>query len=86
MQVKLSTQKQVVIRMPLQDKNGDPLQATLSQQEFVKISEPLFQRLQLPINACCWQVCSSDMNEDIHDTVLDPHPRFLILGAETGLK
>lgn len=56
LQMKLSSSQQVALRLPLGGPQGQPLTATLTQAELDKLSEPLFKRLRLPVDACCWQV------------------------------
>ena len=42
--------------MPLKGRNGQPVEAVLSQQEFESLSADLFRRARLPLDEACWQV------------------------------
>ena len=55
LQVKLSTERQVALTLPL-GKGGEPIVAKLTRAELDRLTAPLFRRLQLPVDACCWQV------------------------------
>lgn len=41
--------------MPLKGRNGQPVEAVLSQQEFESLSADLFRRARLPLDEACWQ-------------------------------
>ena len=57
MQVRLSETSSVAIKIPLKGRDGQPVQAVLSQQEFERLSADLFRRARLPLDEACWQVC-----------------------------
>ena len=56
--MKLSTEKQVALKLPINGPDSEPTVAKLTQQELDRLSEPLYRRLRLPVDACCWQVLS----------------------------
>ena len=42
--------------MPLTGRDGQPIQAVLTQQDFERLSADLFRRARLPLDEACWQV------------------------------
>lgn len=58
MQMRLSETTSVTIKMPLKGRDGQLIQALLSQQEFERLSADLFRRARLPLDEACWQVCT----------------------------
>ena len=44
--------------MPLKGRDGQRVEAVLSQQEFEQLSADLFRRARLPLDQACWQVCN----------------------------
>ena len=58
MQMRLSETTSVTIKMPLKGRDGQPVEAVLSQQEFERLSADLFRRARLPLDEACWQVCT----------------------------
>ncbi len=59
MQIRLSETSSVAIKMPLKGRDGQRVEAVLSQQEFEQLSADLFRRARLPLDQACWQVCIS---------------------------
>ena len=45
----------MALSLPL-GKSGEPIVVKLTRAELDKLTAPLFRRLQLPVDACCWQV------------------------------
>ena len=58
-QIRLSETSSVAIKMPLKGRDGQRVEAVLSQQEFEQLSADLFRRARLPLDQACWQVCNS---------------------------
>lgn len=58
LQMRLSETGSVAIKMPLKGRDGQPVQAVLTQQEFERMSADLFRRARLPLDEACWQVCN----------------------------
>ncbi|DBA67062.1 TPA: hypothetical protein ACH3X2_001393 [Trebouxia sp. C0005] len=53
--IRLSETSSVVIKMPLKGRDGQLVEAVLSQQEFEQLSADLFRRARLPLDQACWQ-------------------------------
>lgn len=60
--VQLSQHDSVVLRMPLGSPGGAPLRVTLTRSMLDELSEDLFRRARLPLDAACWQA-GVDLNE-----------------------
>lgn len=56
LQMRLSDTASVAIKMPLTGRDGQPIQAVLTQQDFERLSADLFRRARLPLDEACWQV------------------------------
>ena len=56
LQAKLSTVQKVVISLPLADKQGRPIQATLTRGRLDSMAQPLFKRMRQAIDNACWGV------------------------------
>lgn len=56
LQIRLSDTASVAIKMPLTGRDGEPIQAVLTQQDFDRLSADLFRRARLPLDEACWQV------------------------------
>ena len=56
LQIRLSEADSVKIGMPFKGRDGKPIEAVLSQQDFENLSQELFERARLPLDEACWQV------------------------------
>ena len=56
LQIRLSETDSVKIGMPFKGRDGKPIEAVLSQQDFENLSQELFERARLPLDEACWQV------------------------------
>ena len=56
LQIRLSDTASVAIKMPFTGRDGEPIQAVLTQQHFDRLSADLFRRARLPLDEACWQV------------------------------
>ena len=56
-QMALSTQEKVLLRIPLQQ---PPLEALLTRQQLDSLAVPLFKRALVPLEDACQQVCRTD--------------------------
>ena len=54
--MKLTTLQKVVISLPLQNKQGQDIQATLTRGRLESMAQPLFKRMRQAVDNACWGV------------------------------
>ena len=77
LQMRLSDTASVAIKMPLTGRNGQPIQAVLTQQDFERLSADLFRRARLPLDEACWQVLPLSLTAR-HPLIVHKHPYALL--------
>ena len=55
-QAKLSIVQKVVISLPLQDRQGQGIQAPLTRGRLDSMAQPLFKRMRQAVDKACWGV------------------------------
>ena len=55
-QVKLTTTQKVAIRLPFQNKQGEPIETVLTRGKLEQMAQPLYRRMREAIDAACWGV------------------------------
>ena len=56
MQVKLTATQKVAIRLPFQNKQGEPMETVLTRGKLEQLAQPLYRRMREAIDAACWGV------------------------------